>query len=374
MTLRLYGWLTEEDDTYVVSLVRAILGVFLLFSALREAPRIGRAPYFGDVFHIPLLPDALVPGKSLFSFLLLAQVVLAVLVTIGKFARPSLLATAVIGLYLLGCDRLRYHNNRYALLLFSLVIAFSPCDRAFVWGGPELSAEERKGPLWAARLAQVQLAIIYLASGGSKLLDADWRDGRVIGDRLMRATSLAVAKGVPPAVMETLAHPAFSSYLAKLAILTELFLALALFVRPTRVFALWWGVMFHLTIEVTSQVELFTWLSLAIYALFAVPTLGERAILYEPGHRWAGLLARFARRADWLRRFDIRPDGAKAAGQGFVVIERDGSRAVGLLGYARIARALPLLFPLSIPLLVLARLFCRPGEGRRRSRMLGVDP
>jgi hypothetical protein len=365
MTPRLHGWLTEEDDAYVVSLVRAILGLFLLFSALREAPRIGRDTYWGDVFHIPLLPDALLPGRTVFNVLLLAQVVLAVLVAIGRFARPSLLATAVTGLYLLGCDRLSYHNNRYALLLFSLVIAFSPCDRAFVWGRPAPSAEERKGPLWAARLAQLQLAIIYLASGGSKLLDPDWREGRVIGDRLIRSTSLAIAKGVPPAVMETLAHPVFASSLAKLAIFTELFLAVALFVRPTRVFALWWGVMFHLTIEVTSQVELFTWLSLAIYALFAVPALGERAILYEPGHRWGALVARFARRTDWLRRFEIRPDAAGAVAHGFVVIERDGSRAVGLLGYVRMARALPLLFPLCVPLLIIARVFRRPGEDAR---------
>jgi len=365
MTLRLRGFLVEEDDTYVVSLVRAMLGLFLLFSAFREASRLSRDNYFGDVFHIPLVPDALVPGRGVFTVLLLAQVVLAVLVAIGRFARPSLLATAVIGLYLLGCDRLSYHNNRYALFLFSLLVAFSPCDRAFVWGRPAKAAEERKGPLWAARLAQLQMAIIYLASGGSKLADEDWRDGRVIGDRLLRSTSLAVAQGVPPVVMEMLAHPMLSSSLAKLAILTELFLAIALFVRRTRAFALWWGVMFHLTIEVTSRVELFTWLSLAIYALFAVPTVGERAILYEPGHRWGERVARMVQRADWLLRFEVRSDAAAAAGHGFVVVERDGSRAAGLLGWARIARAIPLLFPLSVPLWVIARVVSRPAEDAR---------
>ena len=364
MTL-LRRWLLEEDDAYVVSLVRAVLGVLLLFSALREAPRIGRETYFADVFHLPMLPEALVPGRPLFTVLLVTQVGLAALVTVGWFARPSLLATAVIGLYLLGCDRLAYHNNRYALLLFALLIAFSPCDRAFVWRRRARTAEERRGPLWAARLAQVQMSIIYLASGGSKLLDPDWREGRVIGDRLIRSTSLAVAKGVPPAVMEVLADPVLSSALAKLAILTELFLAIALFGRRTRAFALWWGVMFHLTIEATSQVELFTWLSLAVYALFAAPTLRERAILYEPDHRWGRLLAGIVRRTDWLSRFEIRSDAAAVAGRGFLVIERDGSRAAGLLGCARIARAIPLLFPLSVPLSAVARLFSRPPEDAR---------
>ena len=174
--------------------------------------------------------------------------------------------------------------------------------------------------------------------------------------------------------METLAHPALASTLAVLAISTELFLSLALFVPRTRAFALWWGVMFHLTIEVTSQVELFTWLSLAIYALFAVPALRERALLYEPDHRWGAFVRAHGTAADWLARFEIRADAARTAGRGFVIVERDGSRASGLLGCARVARALPLLFPLFGPLWVFARVFSRPAEDARTRRMLGVDP
>ena len=134
------------------------------------------------------------------------QLGLALLVTLGRYARPSLLVSAALGIYLLTCDRISYHNNRYALFLFSFLIAFTPCDRAFVGRPfvrksgtqPPLGRGARTGPLWAARLAQVQLAIIYLSSGGSKLLDPDWRGGDVIGDRLRRSFSLAVAKGVPP--------------------------------------------------------------------------------------------------------------------------------------------------------------------------------
>ncbi|HMJ51682.1 MAG TPA: HTTM domain-containing protein [Polyangiaceae bacterium] len=356
-------WQIEEDDTYVLSLVRAILGVLLLLSGLRELSIHRGDTSFDDVFHIAIIPEALLPGPAVFSALLVAQIVFALLVVVGRWARPSLLATAVVGLYLLSCDRLGYHNNRYALLLFALLLAFSPCDRAFVWRRPAATAAERKGPLWAARLAQLQMSIIYLASGGSKLLDSDWREGRVIGDRLARATSLAVAKGVPAELMEVLAHPTLASALAKLAIVTELFLAVGLFLPRTRTFALWWGVMFHLTIEVTSQVELFTWLSLAVYALFAVPTLRERQVLYDPGRSWGGFLARVVERLDWLARFDIRADAEAARGHGFVIVERDGTRASGLLGLARVARATPLLFPLFVPLRVLARAFSPPEGG-----------
>jgi len=360
MTSLVRRWQTEEADTYVVSLVRAILGVLLLLSGLgnwREVTIFRGDLGFADVFHIALLPEALLPGRALFAALLVAQLVLAMLVMVGWCARPAMVATAVVGLYLLSCDRLAYHNNRYALLLFALLLAFAPCDRAFVWRRPAETPVRRQGPLWAARLAQLQMSIIYLASGVSKLLDSDWREGRVIGDRLVRATALAVAKGVPAALMEALANPTLASALAKLAIFTELFLAVGLFLPRTRTFALWWGVMFHLTIEATSQVELFTWLSLTVYALFAAPTLRERAVLYHPARPWGGWLARGVARLDWLARFDIRADAGAASGHDFVIVERDGTRATGLLGVACIARATPVLFPLFVPLRLLAFAF-----------------
>jgi hypothetical protein len=363
-TSRFRRWQTEEGDAYVVSLVRVILGVFLLWSGLREWGRAFGDTYFAEIFHIPIVPEALVPGRAVFAVLAAAELGLATLVIAGRLVRPSLLATAVIGLYLLLCDRLAYHNNRYALLLFALLLAFAPCDRAFVFRRKPATPEQRQGPLWAARLAQAQMAIIYLASGGSKLLDADWREGRVIGDRLVRGTSMAIAKGVPAELMEVLAHPALASGLAKLAILTELFLAVGLFLPRARAFALWWGVMFHLTIEVTSQVELFTWLSLSVYALFAVPSLRERAVLYDPASWWGGLVARAVRRLDWLERFEIRADAGPAA-RGLVIVERDGTRAAGLLGAARVARAIPVFFPLFVPLRLLALAFSSRSEDAR---------
>jgi hypothetical protein len=291
----------------------------------------------------------------LWAALAAVQVALALLFVSGRWARPSLLVTALVGVYLLGCDRLSYHNNRYALLLVAFLLAFSPCDRAFVLGKPALPANMRSGPLFAARLAQVQLSIIYVASGGSKLLDPDWRGGLVLGDRLVRASSIAVAKGVPATLMGVLSDPAFASALAKLAIGTELFLAVALFVPRSRPFALWWGVMFHLTIEVTSKVELFTWLSLVLYALFAVPTLRERTFFYDPARGPDRLVLEVIRRLDWLARFEPRADPAVTAQSGFVMVDRDGTRTSGLRAVALLARGIPVFFPLSVPLWSLAR-------------------
>jgi hypothetical protein len=347
-------WKTEEGDPYVVSLFRCLVGVLLFLSALRDGWAVSRGPYFGDVFHIPLVPEELVPSRGVFVALIALQGVLAIAIAAGRGARAALLASALIGIYLLSCDRLGYHNNRYALLLFAFLLAFAPCDRAFVWGSRQMGAAA-PAPLWAQRLLQLQLSIIYIASGGSKLLDADWRGGQVIGDSFLRSTPLAVAKGVPLELMHWLAQPWIASALSKTAIATELFLAVGLFLPRTRAFALWWGVMFHVTIEVTSNVELFGWLSVATYALFATPTTRERVLFYDPSSRFAALLAGFIRWFDWLARFELRPGGVSLGASPFAVEDRDGSIATGLLGVARLARATPILFPLSLPLLVLAR-------------------
>jgi Vitamin K-dependent gamma-carboxylase len=358
-------WLAETGETYVVSLVRLVLGVLLFLSALREVDELRSGVFFGEVFHLPIVPEALVPSRVVFVALVALQMLLAVLVVVGRAARGALLASAMIGLYLLLCDRLGYHNNRYALFLFALLLSFAPCDRAFVMGhaeGPRRAPDT--GPLFAQRLAKLQLALIYFASGGSKLLDPDWSAGRVIGDRLLRSTSLAVEKGVPEELMRWLCLPIVASVLSRLAITTELSLALLLFLPRTRFFALWWGTMFHITIELTSKVELFGWLSLTIYALFAVPTTRERVFLYDPGRPAGRRLARLVRVLDWLARFDVRQETRGLFGCAFAVIDRKGRMTTGLLGTAQITRAIPVLFPLSLPLLAAGRLTARGKDTR----------
>src|SRR5262249_55957843 len=163
---------------HVANLVRALVGILLLLSAVRQARDLATAPYFGDMFHIPVVPEAMVPPFAVYAVLTVAQLVLSVLVVLGVKAQASLLASSLVGLYVLLCDRVGYHNNGYALLLFAGILAFVPSNRLPLWkllAGREGTPKE--GPLWAQRLAQVQLALIYVGSGTSKLLDPDWRGG-----------------------------------------------------------------------------------------------------------------------------------------------------------------------------------------------------
>jgi hypothetical protein len=331
-------WRDETGDTTALRAARAVLGVLLLDAALRAWRELSSG-YFGDAFHWPILSETLVASRSVYGAIVIAEVVFAAMAVLGLRARQALLGSALLGTYVLLCDRLQFHNNRWALACYSLLLSLTPCDRR----------DPREGPLWAARLAQVQVALIYVASGGSKLLDPDWRSGRVILERMVLYGHQAVAAGVPGALMDGLSQPGSAHALATLAIATELLLSVALWPRRTRAFALWWGTCFHLTIEATSRVESFTWLTLAMYALFATPDVRARQIVYDASRSSERLLARAIAQLDWLGRFALKPLSAAAPDAGLVVVGRDGTRASGLRAFAGIARCIPLLFPLWIP-------------------------
>ncbi|MCL2448385.1 MAG: HTTM domain-containing protein [Polyangiaceae bacterium] len=353
----------ELGDTYVLGAVRVVLGVLLFAQALRALQDL-ETGYFGDFFHWPMVPEAWVPSRAVYTVLVTAQVALAVLVVAGYRARAALAGSALLSLYVAACDRVQFHNNRIALAYFALLLSLSPCDRSF-FIGPE--AATRVGPLWAARLAQAQLSIIYLASGGSKLLDADWRSGRVLFERFVLYGDQAIGSGVPAPIVHWFTQPDVGGLLAKLAIATELLLPFALWLPSSRVIALWWGVWFHLTIEMTSRVEGFTWLTLAVYALFVTPDVRARTFYHDPTSARGRALARAVKLLDWLARFDVRPWAPDPVrrGHAVVVVGRDGRTATGLSALVMVARCVPLLFPLWVPLWVIA--------GAARARALPPD-
>lgn len=339
----------EEREVYLLGLVRMAIGAMLLRHVVRLATELSRQGYFAERFFIPIVPPTWVPSSRVYALWLAAMALGAVCAVLGVRAREGLLFGALSGLYLLLCDRLQYHNNRYALLLLALLLAFAPCDRAFVVarGQPKL------GPRWAATLMQMQVSLIYFTSAGSKLLDPDWRGGRVLLLRAMNGLALAPAHGVSvPAFAIALANSALCmSIVSKLAIATELFLAVGLWRPRLRAVALWIGLLFHLGIELGARVELFSYVMWTSYLLFAKPELRERTLSYRaelPAARW---LARGVRSFDWLARFRVEPCAPHIAQRSaFRVCDRDGQWSSGVRAVAGLARALPVLFPLWLPL------------------------
>jgi hypothetical protein len=337
----LRGWRDEIGDARVLAWVRIGLALMVAWHAHNRLDE-WRWGYFGERFHWPWLPEWCVPSARVYLVLIVAQLGLALLALLGRAARPALLGCALIGLYTLLLDRMQFHHNRYALWLFTGLLSLTPCDRALV----PFARREPTGPLWAQRLMQLQLSLIYFASGGSKLLDDDWRTGQVMLQLVTVHAKDALARGVPALLVELVARPPVARLLADGAIATELLVAVGLWSRRWRPAALWLGVMFHFSIQATSSVESFTWLTLLLYLTFVTPEARGRVARYDPARPWP---ARLVRALDWFWRFRLEP----APGR-FTVVDRDGRAATGVAALAALARALPLLFPLW-PLLALVR-------------------
>ncbi len=340
-------WHQRVGDGYVLGWVRVALGVLLFAQGLAAAQELAEFGYFGDTFHWPYLPEALVAPRKIYVTIVAMRVLLAALVIVGQRARTALFVSAVLGLYGILCNRLEFHHNRYALFLLSFLLSFAPADRSFLLLEGHMRPTERAEPFFAVRLAQLQVSLIYIASGASKLLDADWRDGVVLADRIQRHAHLAVAKGVPERVVAFLGSAGASSALAKLAITTELVVAVGLWSKRYRVVALWWGVWFHLITQITTQVESFGWLMLTAYGFFVTPDYEARKFCFDSSRTKSVIWAKIIAFLDWFGRFELRPwagDDLENA-HTIVIVRRDGSRATGLRAAEMITRCIPVFFP-----------------------------
>ena len=114
--------------------------------------------------------------------------------------------------------------------------------------------------------------------------------------------------------------------------------------------------------QVTSSVETFTLLTLAMYGAFATPDYHARKLRYDPSRPWGKLAGVLVPIFDWLGRFEVKPWEPDAQpGHSLVVERRDGERVTGIRAFAMLARCLPILFPIWAPLALVAS-FTRQGD------------
>lgn len=358
------NWFTEERDAYLLGLMRCLFGVLLCIQVWQRFDEVVVWGYFGTVFHLPIVPEAWVPSEFVYRLLLGVEGAGAVLAVSGWFGREGLFAGSSIGLFLMLCDRLQFHNNRFALLLCCFLCAFCPSDRSFLlYRGKRhaLPLAQRLGPTLPRRLLQFQVSLLYLSSGGGKLLDPDWRGGQTMLLRFQFAIAEATRQGIalPRWLSEFLTSPLVVSLGSKAAISLELSLALALWFPRTRVAALWAGALFHVLIQASVHVELFSFLMGVAYVAFVTPELGERT-LFVAVHTRAGRVTKMLVQAlDWLARFRIEELPAGGVDGPVIVAGREGEGATGSRVPAALARALPLAF-LAWPFLALFATRRRP--------------
>jgi Vitamin K-dependent gamma-carboxylase len=342
------GWVSEERDAYLLGLMRVAFALLLLLFTLKLGRTLLTNGYFGDVFHLPLLPRSWVPSRGVYTAMLAVQASCCLLSLAGLWARPALLTAAALGFYGFLCDRLQYHNNRYCLLLLTCLVALSPCDRSFsLWRWLRRRPEPpRVAPRLLARALGAQLSLVYLSSSIGKALDADWRGGTVMLLRFAEGHAL-LSRYLPAPVADLLQAPWFSQAASLGAIGSELFIALGPWFVRTRALALWLGVVFHAGIELSANVELFSYTMLSGYVAFATPELCERRATFSATGR-GPLLKAVLSRLDWLRRFQLELSASQR--EPLVVRDRAGVSHRGLAALRELTRATPALFSLWLPL------------------------
>ena len=312
-------------------------------------------PYAG---WYPEVPDAVYVG------LLWLAAVSAVAMSLGLLTRLATTTTFAIVAYNLFLSTTHFHNNRAYLVIVLGLLAVAPCGRelsvdAWLRRRRGLPALDLTAPAWPLWLLRFECAAIYAASGISKLVDPDWFGGTVTWQRVVRVRDELEATPLPEWALSVLTDRSFHTGAAKFIVLTELFIAVGLWWRGSRYLAVWVAVAFHVGIEMSASVQVFSFLAIAVLVVWAVPSTRDRVIAIDSTDPRQRRLGAAVRGLDWLARFRVEP---APAGTPLEVTERDGTTLRGGPAVAFAFSRLPLTAWFALPALLL------PGVRRARRR------
>jgi hypothetical protein len=317
---------------------------------------------YRDVFHEPYASWYPQLPRAIYVGLLWVGALAALAMFVGLRARLAAIVVWAVVTYDLFLSTTNFHNNRAYLVIVLAALAVTPCDRelsADAWlarrrGAPPRPTDAPGWPLWLLRF---EAATVYGASGLSKLLDPDWFDGTVTWDRLVRTRDQLEASVLPTWAIDVLTDRSFNTAAAKLVIATELFIAMGLWSRRTRYAAVWVAVCFHVAIQLSARVEVFSYLAIAALVIWAVPSTHDRTLVVDPGSHRA--FAALVRRLDWLARFRVEPG---SPGSPLRLVDRDGRRTEGGAAALMALSRLPAVAWFALPVAAARRL-----TRRRRS-------
>jgi len=276
----------------------------------------------------PELPDALYIG------LLGLAAVAAVAMSLGVLTRVATVTAFSVVAYNLFLSTTHFHNNRAYLVIVLGLLALAPAARS--------------APAWPLWLLRFECAAVYGASGLSKLVDPDWFGGTVTWQRVVRARD--ELDPLPDWAVSVLTDRGFHTGAAKLIVLTELFIAVGLWSRRTRYAAVWVAVAFHLAIEGSASVQVFSYLGIAVLVVWAVPSTRDRVLRIDATSGRQRRLRALVRALDWLTRFRVEQ---ASPGSPLELVDRDGTTMRGAPAAAFALSRLPLTAWFALPLLLL---------------------
>lgn len=241
-------------DARPVRFARIVVGSMAALRAI-EGWRIGSRVADPSTLKAPLI-DGLTIRPELLLPLVVTWMICAILFTAGRWIRVTGLILSACMFAVLLMDEQLYSNHLYLVAIEVLLLTLA-C------GGKGVSV-----PAWPAVLLKIQLSIVYAFAAVTKITPL-FLSGAILYLNLRPSGLFAL----PPA-LRTL--PVLS-VLSGAAILTEIFLALALWSNKYRLIGVVVGVLFHLTLTlmivpgVAIQLLIFSLAVLALYPLYFFP-------------------------------------------------------------------------------------------------------
>lgn len=188
--------------------------------------------------------------------------------TIGFFTRTSLLIIWVMLTSMTHTNILILHAGDTLLRFTGFFLIFSPagtCLSIDAWrrGESQLYAPLRSP--WAQRILQIQLCIVYIATSWWKLKGMPWNDGTAVGQVL----NMLEFRRFP--LPEFFRGVTMSQALTGYAATVEMLFPILVWFKDTRKPALIAGLLLHLGMEWSLNIQLFQPTILSLYLLFISP-------------------------------------------------------------------------------------------------------
>jgi hypothetical protein len=227
------------------------------------APPFGdwKYPYLTERFYSPFFDFIPLPSYPVFVGLSRLLYFFCLMAMIGLWTRFSMLISSGILFYLFMLNKIAYLNYFYSMVIVLFLLAFTPCGEKFsVDALISRRARQRVVFSWAARLLQVTVSVIYLATATSKTIPS-WMSGEIMG-------ALIEFRHVRIPEWMSWARIFLPVTLAWGTLLIEYYLAFALWFSATRFWALIAGALFHLILDATMSIGSFSWQMMALYIFF----------------------------------------------------------------------------------------------------------
>jgi vitamin K-dependent gamma-carboxylase-like protein len=327
-----------------LALLRVLAGPVVL---LHLWPFLTAGHIYSDAFYEPYASWYPEFPRAVYIGLLWLAAVAAVFMTLGLLTRIATATTFTIVAYNLFLSTTHFHNNRAYLVIVLAILAVAPCGRELSLDSRVRPVSDLRAPAWPLWLVRFECSVVYAASATSKLIDPDWFGGTVTWMRVTQARD--DLHPLPHWAISVLTSRDFHTGAAKVIVLTELFIASGLWWRATRYAAVWVAVVFHLSIQASASVQVFSVLAVSVLVIWAVPSTRDRVVILDPadpGHRRLGTIIAAL---DWLARFRVE------TGRELAVIDRDGTALRGAAARALVFSRLPLTAWFALPVRAVVR-------------------